>query len=140
MATETLPAPSKTDAGGLSYFRAILLSLIIVAIGMSTSIILRDNIGVIADISLVISAIVVSFVVTKQDWIASVWAPPLAWFVSLLTVGQFATRSTGSFKAKQVFLLVYGLGSHALWILGATILTLLIHYLRTAGNKQPVTD
>jgi len=78
--------------------------------------------------------VIIAVLVRQTDWIASVWAPALSWFIALITVGQFATRSTGSFKAKQAFLLVYGLGAHALWIVGCTVLAIVIHFVRQIGK------
>ena len=119
---------------GLKYRDAIVLATVLMMVAMGVSIAIRDGIGIIADVALVVVTLIVGILIQKQDWLASVWAPPLSWFIALITVGQFATRSTGSFKAKQAILLVYGLGAHAIWIVGCTVLAIVIHFIRQIGK------
>lgn len=130
MAINVSETPRVATNRGLIYSRAIIVASVLVAIGMGINILTRDNIGIIADVTLVLTTLVIAYLIKPNDWLASVWAPSISWFVALITVGQFATRSTGSFKVKQVFLLVYGLGAHAFWIVGCSVLAVAIHFLR----------
>ena len=114
----------------LKYVEVLGLTTVIVALAMSFNIAFNHNIGIVADLGLVIASISASYKVRAQDFAVTFWSPAISWFVALITVGQFATNNGGSWKVQQVFLLVYGLGSHFLWILGATVLAVVIHYLR----------
>jgi len=115
---------------GLKYLEVIGLSTIIVALAMAFNIAFNHSIGIVADLGLVLATLAVSFRVRGKDFAATFWSPAIAWFIAVLTVGQFATNDGGSWKVQQAYLLVYGLGSHFLWILGTTILAVVIHYVR----------
>ncbi|MCX6404432.1 MAG: hypothetical protein NTW81_02755 [Actinobacteria bacterium] len=131
MASEQVTATDRPTSGdGLKYIQVIGLCVIIVAVAMSCNIAFNHRIGIVADLGLVIATVVVSFRVRSADFVATFWAPAISWFIAVITVGQFATNNGGSWKVQQVFLLVYGLGSHFLWILGTTVLAVVIHYFR----------
>lgn len=134
MASEQVsPTDRPKPHGGFKYVEVLGLTTIIVALAMSFNIAFNHSIGIVADLGLIVASLAVSYKVREQDFAATFWSPAIAWFIALLTVGQFATNNGGSWKVQQVFLLVYGLGSHFLWILGSTVLAVVIHYLR--GRK-----
>jgi len=131
MASEQVTATERTvSRDGLKYIEVIGLTTIIVALAMAFNIAFNHRIGIVADFCLVLATVAVSLKVRTKDFVATFWSPAIAWFISVVTVGQFATNNGGSWKVQQVFLLVYGLGSHFLWILGSTLLAVVIHYLR----------
>jgi len=131
MASEQVTA---TDLGakreGLTYAQVFGICTIVVAIAMAFNIAFNHRIGIVADLGLVLATVGVSLKVLPQDFAATFWSPAISWFIAVVTVGQFATNNGGSWKVQQVFLLVYGLGSHFLWILGTTVLAVVIHYFR----------
>jgi hypothetical protein len=130
MTTDLAAAQNGVTKRELAYAQAIKLSVAITAVGMLLNILVNSSIGVIADIALVVSTIVVSLLVRPQDWLASVWAVPVSWFSALITIGQFASHSAGSFLVQQAFLIIYGLGAHAVWLTGCTVGSIVIHYVR----------
>jgi len=131
MASEQVTATERPVVReGLKYLEVIGLSTIIVALAMAFNIAFNHSIGIVADLGLVLATLAVSFRVRGKDFAATFWSPAIAWFIAVLTVGQFATNDGGSWKVQQAYLLVYGLGSHFLWILGTTILAVVIHYVR----------
>ena len=131
MASEQVTATDRPTSGeGLKYVAVIGLCTIIVGIAMACNIAFNHSIGIVADLGLVLSIVAVSFKVRSADFSATFWAPAISWLIAVITVGQFATNNGGSWKVQQVFLLVYGLGSHFLWILGTTVLAVVIHYFR----------
>lgn len=123
-------AQEDDSQSGLRFGLAILLTTIWVTLAMAFNIAFNHRIGIFADVTLVASSLLISLKINQKDFLASYCAPAIAWLVSLITVGQFATNAGGSWKVQQVFLLVYGLGSHFLWILAATIIAVLTHYFR----------
>jgi len=131
MASEQVTA---TDRGakrdGLTYAEVFGLCTVVVAIAMALNIAFNHRIGIVADLGLVLVTIGVSLKVLPDDFAATFWSPAISWFIGVITVGQFATNNGGSWKVQQIFLLVYGLGSHFLWILGTTLLAVVIHYFR----------
>lgn len=116
--------------GGLKYVEVFGLSIIIVALAMALNIAFNHSIGIVADLGLLAATVAVSLRVEPKDFVATFWSPSISWFIAVLTVGQFATNNGGSWKVQQAFLLVYGLGSHFLWLLGTTALAVVIHYFR----------
>jgi hypothetical protein len=121
MASEQVTATERPVVReGLKYLEVIGLSTIIVALAMAFNIAFNHSIGIVADLGLVLATLAVSFRVRGKDFAATFWSPAIAWFIAVLTVGQFATNDGGSWKVQQAYLLVYGLGSHFLWILGQT--------------------
>ena len=131
MASEQITATnSTTTRHGIKYAEVIVVSTLIVALAMAINVAFNHRIGIVADLGLLIATIAVSLRVRSEDYAATFWSPPIAWFISVLTVGQFATNNGGSWKVQQAFLLVYGLGSHFVWIISATISAVVIHYVR----------
>lgn len=130
-----LETPTETNELGLYYSRVIVGSFIITALGMAISIAIKNEIGIIADVSLTLATLIVALLVRPSDWQSTIWAPSVSWFTSLITVGQFAPQSAGSFKAQQAYLLVYGLGSHVYWIAGSTLGAIVIHMIRSRVKK-----
>lgn len=131
MASEQVAATDRPVVReGLKYLEVIGVSTLIVALAMAFNIAFNHSIGIVADLGLVLATLAVSFRVRGKDFAATFWSPAIAWFIAVLTVGQFATNNGGSWKVQQAYLLVYGLGSHFLWILGTTILAVVIHYVR----------
>ena len=131
MASEQVTATDRPTSGeGLKYAQVIGLCTIIVAVAMACNVAFNHRIGIVADLGLAIATVFVALRVRSADFLATFWAPAIAWFISVITVGQFAKNSGGSWKVQQAFLLVYGLGSHFLWILGTTVVAVVIHYFR----------
>ena len=130
MTTDLAPTQGGVTKRELAYAQAIKVSIAITAVGILLNILVNSSIGLIADIALVVSTIIVSLLVRPQDWAASVWAVPVSWFIALITVGQIASHSAGSLLVQQAFLIIYGLGAHAVWLTSCTVGSIVIHYIR----------
>lgn len=134
MATsEVTQAETVDTVNGLKFGQAILLATVAVSLAMAFNIAFNHRIGIVADIALLIVSLFIAFKISTPDVLASHCAPTVSWFIALITVGQFSTTSGGSWKAQQIFLLVYGLGSHFIWIFAATVLTIVVRFFR---NKK----
>mgnify|MGYP006293798367 CR=1 FL=1 len=127
---EVTQTESVTPTGGLKFGQSILLATVVVSLAMAFNIAFNHQIGVVADLSLLAVSAFIAIKISKTDVLASHCAPTISWFIALITVGQFSTTSGGSWKAQQVFLLVYGLGSHFVWIFAATVLTVVVRFFR----------
>jgi len=113
--------PTARDSG-LTYSGALLISTTVMLLIMAIDVIPNKTIDFIAPAGLVAVALVTALKVRTADLMAAVWAPMVAWFVALLTVGQLARPTAGSTKERELVLILHGLADHAWWILGATAL------------------
>jgi len=84
--------------------------------------------GIITGIGLVIVSVFAAFAVRTRDAINAIFAPPIAFFVAAMTAGQVGVNANGlSGRAVEVFFL---LGDNWVWIIGATVASLVIVALR----------
>jgi len=126
---ENLDTPTKSGRKELKFAQVLLVSTLAVEVGMGLNIAFNHSIGIVADLFLLIASIGVALRVRDEDFHATLWSPAVSWFIAVITVGEFSTNSSGSWVAQQVFLRVYGLGSHVLWILAATASAVVVRYL-----------
>jgi hypothetical protein len=108
---------------GWTYPGVIILTPFIMMVVMALDILINGNIGLISDIGMLVGGITAALRVRTADYQSGIWITPLAWVISLLTVGQLAPMRGGSFMREQILHLSYGLAMHAWWILGATALS-----------------
>ena len=115
---------------GWTYPGVIILTPFIMMVVMALDILINGNIGLISDIGMLVGGITAALRVRTADYQSGIWITPLAWVISLLTVGQLAPMRGGSFLREQILHLSYGLAMHAWWILGATALSAAISIFR----------
>jgi hypothetical protein len=115
---------------GWTYPGVIILTPFIMMVVMALDILINGNIGLISDIGMLVGGITAALRVRTADYQSGIWITPLAWVISLLTVGQLAPMRGGSFMREQILHLSYGLAMHAWWILGATALSAAISIFR----------
>jgi hypothetical protein len=120
---------------GWTYPGVIILTPFIMMVVMALDILINGNIGLISDIGMLVGGITAALRVRTADYQSGIWITPLAWVISLLTVGQLAPMRGGSFMREQILHLSYGLAMHAWWILGATALSAAISIFRR--GRQP---
>ncbi len=126
-------APTQAEpsiASGWTYPGVIILETLLMAVAMGVDIALNHELGLISNIALVGIAIVGAWKVRRADYLAAIWAPVLAWFISLMTIGQMLPKRSTHFVREQALHLVYGLAQHAWWITGATLLAGIIAVVR----------
>lgn len=123
-------APTPSTTSGWTFSGVIVLETLIMAIAMGIDIALNHGLGLISNIALVVTAIIGAFRVRRADYLAAIWAPVLAWFISLMTVGQLMPKRSTHFVREQALHIVYGLAQHAWWITGATLLAGIIAVVR----------
>ena len=120
---------------GWTYPGVIILTPFIMMVVMALDILINGKVAMISNFGMVIAGVVAAINVRTADYQAAIWVTPLAWVVSILTVGQLAPMRGGSFLREQVLNLTYGLAMHAWWILGATALSASIAIFRR--GRQP---
>lgn len=120
-----------TKRRGLTeYELAIGVTFLVVAIAMFADFLMFNKVGLTSNIAIVLCAVLVALRVSPENFLAAVWAPVLGWHLALFTIGQLTRPETGSFLTQQMFLVLYGIANHALWILGATLLAVVTVSLR----------
>ena len=115
---------------GWTYPGVIILTPFIMMVVMALDILINGNIGLISDLGMLVGGFTAAVRVRTADYQSGIWITPLAWVISLLTVGQLAPMRGGSFMREQILHLSYGLAMHAWWILGATALSAAISIFR----------
>lgn len=120
---------------GWTYPGVIILTPFIMMVVMALDILINGKIGLISDFGMLAGGITAAISVRTSDYQSAIWVTPLAWMISLLTVGQLAPMRGGSFLREQILHLSYGLAMHAWWILGVTALTAAIAIFRR--GRQP---
>ena len=120
---------------GWTYAGVIILTPFIMMVVMAIDILINGKIGLISNLGMLVGGITAALNVRTADYQSAIWITPLAWMISLLTVGQLAPMRGGSFIREQILHLSYGLATHAWWILGATALTAAIAIFRR--GRQP---
>jgi hypothetical protein len=104
----------------------------------------RSQLGWLTGISLLAASIYGALVVRREDEIVAVIAPPLAFFLATVTAGQLTLPPSGSLLIREAFMIITTLGANALWIFGATLVSLAIVLVRrrrrgvaTTPSQQP---
>jgi hypothetical protein len=120
---------------GWTYPGVIILTPFIMMVVMALDILINGIIGLTSDIGMLVGGITAALRVRTADYQSGIWITPLAWVISLLTVGQLAPMRGGSFLREQILHFSYGLAMHAWWILGATALSAAISIFRR--GRQP---
>jgi hypothetical protein len=120
---------------GWTYPGVIILTPFIVMVVMAMDILINGEIGLISNLGILVSGVVAALNVRTADYQSAIWVTPLAWMISLLTVGQLAPMRGGTFLREQILHLSYGLAMHAWWILGASALAAAISIFRR--GRQP---
>lgn len=120
---------------GWTYPGVIILTSLMMISAMSVDLIVTGEIGLISHIGMFTAGVISALKVRTSDYQAAIWVVPIAWVVSLLTVGQFAPMPGGTFFREQALHLAYGLAMHAWWILGATAASSVIAIFRR--GRQP---
>ena len=115
---------------GWTYPGVIILTPFIMMVVMALDILINGNIGLISDLGMLVGGITAALRVRTADYQSGIWITPLAWVISLLTVGQLGPMRGGSFLREQILHFSYGLAMHAWWILGATALSAAISIFR----------
>ncbi|MFM1778675.1 MAG: hypothetical protein RL741_1293 [Actinomycetota bacterium] len=120
---------------GWTYPGVIILTPFIMMVVMALDILINGDIGLISNLGMLVSGVIAAINVRTADFQSAIWVTPLAWVISLLTVGQLAPMRGGSFFREQILHLTYGLATHAWWILGATAVAAAISIFRR--GRQP---
>jgi len=133
--SETSIEMPTTSTRGWTYPGVIIIETFIMMIAMGVDALWQKELGIISNVSIVIVALIGALKVRRPDYLSAIWAPVLAWFIALMTVGQMLPKRSTHFVREQALHIVYGLAQHAWWILGATLLSAIVAIWRR--NRKP---
>ncbi len=97
---------------------------------------INDSIGMLTGLALLVSSVYAAVVVRRADIWAAVVIPPLAFLAATLTAGQLTLDSSGSLLIREGYMLFRTLAVNAPWILGTTVVCLVIVLVRA---RAPLT-
>ena len=115
---------------GLTWSRASALIVGGTVVAAFLDALLRDGIGVITGVALVLTSAAAALTLRRSDIWAAVVMPPLAFLAALLTAGQLTVSSSGSLLSRQALNIVTGLSLNAPWLIAATLIALVIEMVR----------
>ena len=115
---------------GLTWSRASALIVGGTVVAAFLDALLRDGIGVITGVALVLTSAAAALTLRRSDIWAAVVMPPLAFLAALLTAGQLTVSSSGSLLSRQALNIVTGLSLNAPWLIAATLIALVIVMVR----------
>jgi hypothetical protein len=135
----TTEAPVTTPthrSAGLTYSGVVVVDMAATVVAAFLEAILRHDIGWITGVALLVSSVYSALVVRRADIWAAVVVPPLAFLVAALTAGQLTLGKSGGFVIRQGVGLFQTLALNAPWVLGTTLICLVIVLVRR--RREPV--
>ena len=126
---EAVNEPTVRGTSGLTYtgVAVVVASTVLAAI---VEVLLRKEIGAITGLALLVSSVYSAVVVRRVDMWAAVVMPPLAFLAAAFLAGQLTLATSGSLLIREGFGLFRNLAVNAPWILGTTLVCLVIVLLR----------
>lgn len=130
-AGEAPEMPRSRRQSGLTPLGAYAITIgATVAAGVLDILIGGAGLGVTTGVVLLIASVFTALRVRIADAAVAVIAPPIAFFVAAITVGQIGQSSTGGFIGRVVNTF-FMLAGNWLWIIGATLIALVIVFVRS---------
>jgi hypothetical protein len=123
-------AASVARGTGLTYSGVVVVIVAATVVAAFVEALLRHQIGWLTGLALLVSSVYCAVVVRRPDIWAAVVVPPLAFLVASLTAGQLTLDQTGSLLIREGYGLFRNLAVNAPWILGTTLICLVIVLVR----------
>jgi hypothetical protein len=128
--------PKPGGGTGLTWTGVSVVLIGVTVMMAFADVIVTHGIGTITGVGLVAATLYCALTVRPADLWAAVVTPPLAYLVALLTAGQFTLPSGGSLLVREGFMVFTGLALNAPWIIGATLLGLVIVLVRRSRARR----
>ena len=135
---EERPAELRSGDRGLTYSGVVVIVVGATVLVALAEALLRKEIGAITGVALLVSSVYSAVVVRRADIWAAVVIPPLAFLVAVLTAGQLTILGkSGGLLVREGALLFVSLATNAPWILGTTLVCLVIVLVRRRRAQAP---
>jgi hypothetical protein len=126
----------EVEGRGFRGGRVVMLATLVVIAVAAVEAALRDRIGPWTGVALVIVAIIASLVTRAGDRSLPAMMPPLAFMAAVLIAGQLLVPANGgTWRTREALMIVQTLGSNAVWVVAATILSTAIAAIRHVTDR-----
>ncbi|MSO27815.1 MAG: hypothetical protein EXQ60_07115 [Candidatus Nanopelagicales bacterium] len=88
------------------------------------------GLGLVTGLALLISSAYAALTVRTGDLAVAVIAPPIAFFIAAITIGQFGVTVTGGVLIGRAVAVFFTLADNWLWVIGSTLIALVIVIVR----------
>lgn len=123
-----VPRVKRSRAPGLRPGAVYVIDIALTLLVAFLEVLLRGQIGWMTGVALVIASVYTASVVRMSDWVVVILAPPIAFFLATVTVGQLNVSDTGLInRVAQVFFM---LGTNWFWVVGAIALAFVTTLVR----------
>lgn len=102
--------------------------------GLVDALVFGPGLGWLTGIALLIASVLAALRVRLDTAPSAIFAPPLAFFVAAITVGQIG-QSVASGALSRAVVVFFLLAENWLWIIGATVAALVIVVVRTRQSR-----
>jgi hypothetical protein len=126
----------EVEGRGFRGGRVVMLATLVVIAVAAVEAALRDRIGPWTGVALVIVAIIASLVTRAGDRSLPAMMPPLAFMAAVLIAGQLLVPANGgTWRTREALMIVQTLGTNAVWVVAATILSTAIAAIRHVTDR-----
>lgn len=133
--SSTVTPPAVQGGGrGLTYSGVAVVVIAVTVLVAFADALINDKLGIITGVALAVSSIYAAITVRRADIWAAVVMPPIAFLVAALTAGQLTLDQSGSLLIREGYMLFRTLAVNAPWILGTTVVCLVIVLVRRARS------
>jgi hypothetical protein len=133
--SSTVTPPVAQGGGrGLTYSGVAVVVISVTVLVAFADALIHDKLGISTGVALAVSSIYAAVTVRRADIWAAVVMPPIAFLVAALTAGQLTLDSSGSLLIREAYMLFRTLAVNAPWILGTTVVCLVIVLVRRARS------
>jgi hypothetical protein len=133
--SSTVTPPAVQGGGrGLTYSGVAVVVISVTVLVAFADALINDKLGIITGVALAVSSIYAAVTVRRAVIWAAVVMPPIAFLIAALTAGQLTLDSSGSLLIREAYMLFRTLAVNAPWILGTTVVCLVIVLVRRARS------
>ncbi|MFN8167465.1 MAG: DUF6542 domain-containing protein [Candidatus Nanopelagicales bacterium] len=131
---DVTPTPVRGGGRGLTYSGVAVVVIAVTVLVAFADALINDKLGIVTGVALAVSSVYAAVTVRRADIWAAVVMPPLAFFVAAITAGQLTLDSSGSLVLREAYMLFRTLAVNAPWIIGTTLVCLVIVLVRRARS------
>lgn len=129
------PRTARPAGPGLPGGLAVLLVVVVSLVAGLIDVLIGAGLGWIWGVGMVVSSAYAAFATRSGDGTYAVTAPPIAALVSVVTVAQFNLGASGGSLFDRAVVAFFALGDHWTWIIGSTLLALVIVLVRSRTRR-----
>ena len=119
--------------------RAIGVFVVVIAVTLLlglVDVLLGPGLGPIFGVGLLLSSVYGAFAVRRDDAVYAVTAPPIAALLAVVTVGQLNAGASADSLTGRVIVAFFALADNWMWIIGSTLLALVIVVVRSMRARR----